>query len=119
MRRLPIIISLIFFSFLSFVLPWITAFSCMKVQGRGPNEVSLCDFLFPVANWPSLLINIYPSSTIKKEMIGYDIGSGLFNPSVIIINAIGWIIVGFFVGLIVSIVLKQRKNADRKQNQKM
>ncbi len=66
---------------------------------------------FYLANWPSVLTKIFPVSLRSDGVIGYDIIHWIRNPKVIFTNAVGWGLIGFAVGLIISAV-KGRKRAD-------
>ncbi|MBN1693767.1 hypothetical protein JW879_00015 [candidate division WOR-3 bacterium] len=56
--------------------------------------------LFYIANWPSLIFDLYPVSEIDGR---YNIEAGFFNPLVMTVNAVGWGIIGFIVGFIISL----------------
>ena len=104
------VIALLIFSF---VFPHIVAFIGFTRQGDKPSEVfnNFINGLFIFANWPSFLLKIYPYVIDLDGEVVWDIGNGLINPIVIIVNAIGWGLIGFVVGLIISAVKgrKQRR----------
>jgi hypothetical protein len=65
-------------------------------------------FSFLLANWPSLLLKIYPMVPYNNYYI-YNIEKGFIHPGVILINAIGWGMVGGLFGLLWAGVGKMRK----------
>ena len=99
---------IVFFILFSFVLPFFAVAICMVAQGyyKGP-EVFLCYFCMWLANLPSFLLKIYPYIVVNGEVV-WDVGRGLIHPLVILVNAIGWALFGFIVGLIIS-AIKGRK----------
>jgi len=60
--------------------------------------------LFSIANWPSLLLKIYPVSNVINGMIEYNVELGFFHPLVILVNAVGWGLIGFIVGSLLLII---------------
>jgi len=60
--------------------------------------------LFYIANWPSLLLKIYPVSNVINGMIEYNVELGFFHPLVILVNTIGWGLIGFIVGCLILII---------------
>jgi hypothetical protein len=63
------------------------------------------NFLFYMANWPSILLKTYPLIVGRSGGVGYDAGEAIFNPTVILVNSIPWIILGY---IILFIVLRRR-----------
>ncbi|MCK4234155.1 hypothetical protein KAX75_06980 [candidate division WOR-3 bacterium] len=112
-----IILSLIFFVSLSIALPFYTLIADMAMWGTYHKGLSIADMLFHLTNWFSILLKIYPTVVSVDGKIVYDAGAGLFHPLVIIANAIGWGLIGFVVGLIIS-VIKDRKRRVRGTNRK-
>lgn len=105
----PIVFSIIFFLILPCVFMFIVACLAMTFEqgltGGGPY---LSDHLFNLANWPSLFLKIYPTIITMHGTKVYSVERGIFNPLVIIVNAIGWGIPGFIIGLIISAVKGRR-----------
>jgi hypothetical protein len=105
------------------VVIWIIVFACVPlflnfyamgeslalnaayIQGPTPGSV-----LYTIANWPSMSICLYPTITTTEGEVVPD-GAAIFNPFVIIVNAIAWAIPGFIIGLIVSAVKGRRRPA--------
>ena len=114
-KNKPIIFFIIFFPVLSWIFLFIGFFVALTFeQGLAGGGPYLSGILMTIANWPSLLLNIYPTYTDMHGIVGYDIQRGLFHPLVIIANVIGWGLFGFIVGLIIS-VIKERKQRQAKK----
>ena len=97
-----------YFILLSFVLPILAIVFCMLNQGSASKIVYFrCLFAVYIANWPSFLLKIYPYIVVDGEKV-WDFGSGLIHPLVILVNALGWGLFGFIVGVIIS-AIKGRK----------
>jgi len=60
--------------------------------------------LFYIANWPSLLLKIYPVSNVIDGAIEYNVESGFFHPLVMLVNAVGWGLIGLIVGSLLLII---------------
>ena len=94
------------------ILPWGFLFSGIFVGmfflSALPGGANLSKILIYIANWPSLLFKIYPFIITPRGKVVWDVGRGLIHPLVILFNAIGWGLIGFIVGLIIS-VIKGRK----------
>ena len=60
--------------------------------------------LFYIANWPSLLLKIYPISNVTNRVVEYNVETGFFHPLVMLINAIGWGLIGLVVGALLLII---------------
>ena len=109
----PIIFTII----ISQLLPWGLNFTAVVVglfidEAFYPKEPFLSEIIIYIANWPSFLMKIYPTITTTDGSVVIDAGKGIFDPSVILYNSIGWAIVGFIVGLIIWI--KRNKNIKSK-----
>jgi hypothetical protein len=78
-------------------------------QGLAGGGPYLSEILFYIANWPSLLLKIYPTITTMHGTVVHSVEHGFFNPLIIISNAIGWTSVGFIIGLIISAVKGKRR----------
>lgn len=87
-------------SFLSFML----AIAQFGLSGEPP---LIAELLFSVAHWPSVITKTFPYDISNGE-IAYN-GSGYFRLMTIGVNAIGWGILGFLVGLIISICRSRRR----------
>jgi len=70
----------------------------------GEDYVNVGANLFYIANWPSLLLKIYPVSNVINGMIEYNVELGFFHPLVILVNTIGWGLIGFIVGCLILII---------------
>ena len=92
--QLAILFSFIFFSLFFSI--------CSTIMTFDP----FFNFLFGVANWPSILLKIYPLLVGRSGGVGYDATKALFNPIVILVNSIPWIILGY---IILFIVLKRKQ----------
>ncbi len=69
----------------------------------GEDYVNVGANLFYIANWPSLLLKIYPISNVTNGLIEYNVEIGFFNPLVMLVNAIGWGLIGLVVGSLILI----------------
>jgi hypothetical protein len=74
---------------------------CLSV---GEDYVNVGANLFYIANWPSLLLKIYPVSNVINGVVEYNVETGFFHPLVILVNAIGWGLMGFIVGCLILII---------------
>ena len=70
----------------------------------GEDYVNVGANLFYIANWPSLLIKIYPVSNVINGVVEYNVETGFFHPLVILVNAIGWGLIGLIVGCFILII---------------
>jgi Na+-driven multidrug efflux pump len=101
---------MIYFAFASPFLSIYSLFASLSQQGNGDKVGHYHSLLsFYLANWPSILVKVYPTITSFKNEPDYDLGRGFYHPGVILINAIGWALIGGIWGLIWSGVLKTRK----------
>ena len=108
-KNRPIIFFIIFFPVLSWIFLFIGFFVALTFeQGLAGGGPYLSGILFYIANWPSLLLEIYPTITTMHGTVVHSVERGFFNPFVIIVNAIGWGFIGFLVGLTIS-AIKGRK----------
>lgn len=97
-----------YFILLSFVLPFLAVVICMlNPSARRTVYFSTSLYVVYIASWPSFLLKIYPYIIINGEKV-WDFGNGLIHPLVILVNALGWGLVGFIVGLIISAVKGRR-----------
>jgi len=81
-------------------LLWMLKFwdlSTSVVLSVGEDYVNVGANLFYIANWPSLLLKIYPVSNVINGMIEYNVELGFFHPLVILVNTIGWGLIGLIV----------------------
>lgn len=85
---------------LAVTLLWLMKFWGLTLSGMFQKPTSREVTLFYIANWPSLIFDLYPVSAIDGR---YNIEAGFFNPLVMTVNAIGWGIIGFIVGFIISL----------------
>jgi len=69
----------------------------------GEDYVNVGANLFYIANWPSLLLKIYPISNITNGTVEYNVESGFFHPLVMLVNVIGWGLIGLIVGSLILI----------------
>jgi hypothetical protein len=69
----------------------------------GEDYVKVGSNLFYIANWPSLLLKIYPVSNVINGVIEYNVESGFFHPLVMLVNAIGWGLIGLIIGSLILI----------------
>jgi len=69
----------------------------------GELRVKVGGNLFYIANWPSLLLKIYPISNVVNDVVKYNVESGFFHPLVMLVNAIGWGLIGLIVGSLILI----------------
>lgn len=99
-----VIYSVIIFLIFSFVFPHSIIIIDFARQGDRPSEryENFIDIIFAVANWPSLLLRICPVNAFAH-----------FGIASIIINGIGWGLVGFIIGLFAAGIrnLKKRKRS--------
>jgi len=70
----------------------------------GEDYVNVGGNLFYIANWPSLLLKIYPVSNLMNEVVEYNVEAGFFHPLVMLVNAIGWGLIGIIVGSLLLII---------------
>ena len=70
----------------------------------GEDYVNVGANLFYIANWPSLLLKIYPVSNVINGVVEYNVESGFFHPLVMLVNAIGWGLMGLIVGCLILII---------------
>jgi hypothetical protein len=70
----------------------------------GEDYVNVGANLFYIANWPSLLLKIYPISNVIDGVVEYNVELGFFHPLVILVNAIGWGLIGLIVGCFLLIL---------------
>jgi hypothetical protein len=108
---LPILICVTIFAIITPILPWIAALVGMMEQGKGPDDPSYAGIPFLIANWASLLLRVYPTVTDLNGDIGYDAGKALFSIPVIIVNGLGWALIGFIIGLVISAVKGKRDDS--------
>jgi hypothetical protein len=94
--QLVIIFSFIFFS------------ECFSLFATIAGFNELYGFLFYAANWPSILLKIYPLIVDDFGNVVFDAGDAIFNPVVILINSVPWIIIGYFI-LFIVLRRKRRK----------
>jgi len=66
-------------------------------------------FFFLTSNWPSYIVGVYRGYHMINDVKIYDAGYRLFYPVTILVNTIGWGLVGFVVGLIILAVKGRRK----------
>jgi hypothetical protein len=91
---------IVFFIIFFVILLWLMKFWGLTLSLMFQKPTSREVTLFYIANWPSLIFDLYPVSEIDGR---YNIEAGFFNPLVMTVNAIGWGIIGFIVGLIISL----------------
>lgn len=108
-RNRPIVFALLFF-LISFALPFLAVAFCMLLQARA-DRISLyaSNFVFFLANWPSILLNLYPTITGPYGTTAYDLDHGFLNYKVITANAFGWSLVGLIFGSIMTIIKERKK----------
>lgn len=94
---LPITLNLIF-----------TAISFENFGGFHNNFVENIANLIFYANWPSLLLGVYPYVLSTDNEIVFEM-FGWINPIVLIINAVGWIVLAFIVTFLFKLIVKNRK----------
>jgi len=112
-----VIFCIIFFLILPCVFMFIAGCLAMTFeQGLAGGGPYLSDILFNLANWPNLFLKIYRTIITMHGTEVYSVERGIFNPLVIIVNTIGWGMVGFIIGLIISAV-KGRKRRRGKQTE--
>jgi len=70
----------------------------------GEDYVNVGANLFYIANWPSLLLKMYPISNVTNGIIEYNVESGFFHPLVMLVNVIGWGLIGLVVGSLLLII---------------
>jgi len=70
----------------------------------GEDYVNVGGDLFYIANWPSLLLKIYPVSNVIDGVVEYNVEAGFFHPLVILVNTIGWGVIGLIVGSLLLII---------------
>jgi hypothetical protein len=94
---------------MSIALPWIIFIPLMACQGSTSNVIA--DRIIILVNWPSFLLGVYPIFITQSgdEIIEFT----LIDPKVYLVNAIGWGIVGFIVGLTISAVKGRRRTNTR------
>jgi len=85
---------------LALTLLWLMKFWGLTLSEMLENPKSREVTFFYIANWPSLIFDLYPVFEIDGR---YNIEAGFFNPLVMTVNAIGWGIIGFIVGFIISL----------------
>ncbi len=88
-------------------LLWILKFwdlSTSVFLSVGEDYVNVGANLFYIANWPSLLLKIYPVSNVINGVVEYNVETGFFHPLVMLVNAIGWGLIGLIVGLLTLIM---------------
>jgi hypothetical protein len=103
-KRKKLIISTVLF-FIG--LLWMLSFwdlSTSVFLSVGEDYVKVGGNLFYIANWPSLLLKIYPISNVTNGVIEYNVESGFFHPLVMLVNAIGWGLIGLIVGSLLLII---------------
>jgi hypothetical protein len=105
-----VLLTIIFFLFLPCILTFIAVFFALLIEqalaGGGPY---VSEILMYIANWPSLVLKIYPTITTMHGTKVYSLEHGLLDPLAIIVNAIGWGLVGFIIGLIISVIKGRKK----------
>ena len=70
----------------------------------------ISELIFRIANWPSMMLRIYPTVIDTAGQVVYDVGNALFSPLVIFVNAIGWTFLGLIIGLIITVIKKRKTN---------
>jgi len=88
-------------------LLWILKFwdlSTSVFLAYGEDYVNVGGNLFYIANWPSLLLRIYPVSNVTNRMVEYNVEAGFFHPLVMLVNAVGWGLIGLIVGSLLLII---------------
>lgn len=105
-NRRIILISIGIYVLMSIALPWIIFIPLMAFQGAASGVIA--DRIIVFVNWPSFLLGVYPTFTVQggDEVIEFT----LMDPMVYLVNAIGWGIVGFIIGLIISAVKGRRRS---------
>lgn len=108
MKRKRIFFWCIFIAISSYAM---LSFSSMVVEianfGDYGERPVIADVIFVAAHWPSVITRTFPYEVINGD-ISYD-GAGYLHPLTICVNAFGWGIVGFVVGLGVSVVQNKRE----------
>jgi hypothetical protein len=101
--KLIITTVLLFIGLLWMLKFWDLSTSVFLEFPYGEDYVKVGGNLFYIANWPSLLLKIYPVSNVIDSAIEYNVESGFFYPLVIMVNAIGWGLKGLIVGSLILI----------------
>ncbi len=114
-RNKTLISFVIFFILLSLIFPFITFFVGLLQSGEAGADIYLSDILASLANWPALLLKIYPSVVSLDGEIVYALDRALFNPLIIIINALGWGLIGFVVGILLKFWKRYRNYISKKK----
>ncbi len=70
----------------------------------GEDYVNVGANIFYIANWPSLLLKLYPISNVIDGVVEYNVESGFFHPLLMLVNAIGWGLIGLVVGSLLLII---------------
>jgi hypothetical protein len=79
-------------------------------KGRFVEVMARIDFALVVfANWPNFLLRTFPTKQIVGGGETYAPGIALLSAKVHGINAIGWALFGFIIGLIISAVKERRR----------
>jgi hypothetical protein len=110
--KIRIIILAIAFIVFSFAFQYITVGIDFTRQGDYPTERfnRSIETTYKIANWPSYLLRVYPPSTVVEGIEVHEWwAGGLFNPLVILVNVIGWGLLGALFGALPSLILKWRK----------
>jgi hypothetical protein len=99
-----IIYSIIIFQVLPWGLNFIAFVIGMFIEGAFALYPYISGTILYIANWPSFLMGIFPTTTSVDGKVVIEAGEGIFDPSVILYNSIGWAIVGLIVGIIISVI---------------
>lgn len=101
-KNKTLIFLVVFFVLLSLILPFIAFIVGIVQSGEAGEGPYLSDILCYVANWPTLLLKIYPCILSLDGKIVYALDKALFNPLIIIINALGWGMIGLVIGILLK-----------------
>lgn len=103
-KKLIILTVLLFIGLLWMLSFWdLSIYVFLEDPSCGSLYVKAGSNLFFIANWPSLLLKIYPVSNVINGVIEYNVESGFFNPLVMLVNAVGWGLIGLVVGSLILI----------------
>jgi hypothetical protein len=97
---------ILFFVALHIVIRLHTSFyDTITVEGA---PLLLCYIPFYIANWPSVLLGIYPIHEFNGQVEKY-LDSSYLNPLIVLTNILGWATLGALLGFLTSLILKWRK----------
>lgn len=108
MKRDVMIISTVTSFCLYFLLSLFSFCSQVALFGYYGERLFWPTVLLWIGHWPSLITRVFPKIIDSHGRVGYD-GSGYFDLKVIAVNVAGWLVLGFVIGLVISVVQDRRK----------